>query len=66
MLGTSRHGDVLRFASLIPRRVAHVQLLDLLEKVRRLGDAPVALEEMPSNRLSTLIHVRRDAIVLKM
>jgi hypothetical protein len=63
-LWATRHDDVLRFASLIPRCDVAVQLLDLLENFRRLDDAPVALDENPSERARRLMQVRRDAMML--
>jgi hypothetical protein len=59
-----RHDDVLRFASLIPRCDVAVPLLDLLENFRRLDDALDALDENPLDWASTLIQVRRDAMML--
>jgi hypothetical protein len=64
-LWANRHDDVLRFASLIPRCDVAVQLLDLLENFRRLDDAPVAIDENPSDRASRLMQVRRDAMMLR-
>jgi hypothetical protein len=61
--GAIRHDGVLRLASLILRCGVAVQLLDVLENVRRLDDALDALDENASHWASTLMQVRRDAIM---
>ena len=48
------------------RGLVDVQLFDRLENFRKLDDAPVAFDENVSDRLRTLMQVRRDAIMLRL